>query len=742
METKKSNYSSSNMEVLSALCDTFLPSIDVSDFDHNLDQHVLQFYQTPGSMPGTPHHIAVLLGEKIQHPKMYLSRLALKLLSTGMGTFVLCGSRSLSPRFPYFRRFAELPLEKREEILKSWSNSCFFLLRILYTALKIFILLLFFSQVNEKDENITWRALRYGRPSRNNHRGNLENEDSSIKTEQFGPLYKGIIRMNQSKDMSINRLQNLGFPVSATRSKDTNKSLNPSFIVKCDVVVVGSGSGGGVVAGVLAKAGYKVLVLEKGSYLARNQLSLLEREAMDQMYLGHGILATENMDVLLLAGSTVGGGSTINWSASIRTPPHVVKDWSENYGLGLFSSEAYKEALDVVCQRMGVQSEIDEEGFNNMILRRGCEKLGFPVETIPRNAPRDHYCGACCLGCKDGSKKGVSETWLVDMVESGNGVILPECEAVKVITQGMKDRRRAIGVAFTFDNQGVKETAIVEAQVTVVACGAICTPPFLRRSGLKNPNIGKNLHLHPVVLAWGFFPDTWPEMEKKSFEGGIMTAMSTVTANAESSGYGTIIQTPALHPGMFSALMPWLSGTDIRNRMLKFSRTAHIFALARDKGSGVITSPTDISYKMVESDHENLREGLEKVLRILAAAGAEEIGTHHRNGRVLNVKQARAEELESFVKEESSRPLKNLSSPICSAHQMGSCRMGADPKGSAVAPTGETWEVEGLYVADSSVFPSALGVNPMVTIQATAYCTAQSVLEALSRKKDQLAGVV
>ncbi|KAL3619115.1 Long-chain-alcohol oxidase fao4a [Castilleja foliolosa] len=169
--------------------------------------------------------------------------------------------------------------------------------------------------------------------------------------------------------------------------------------------------------------------------------------------------------------------------------------------------------------------------------------------------------------------------------------------------------------------------------------------------------------------------------------------------------------------------------------MVKFSRTAHVFALARDKGSGEVVSETNLRYSLGDGDRENLRRGVERVLRILAGAGAEEIGTHHREGRVLNVKRASEEEFERFVREESSRPLRNLSSPICSAHQMGSCRMGVGPEGSAVDPRGETWEVEGLFVADSSVFPTALGVNPMVTVMAIAYCTAQSIVEVLGGKK-------
>lgn len=192
-----------------------------------------------------------------------------------------------------------------------------------------------------------------------------------------------------------------------------------------------------------------------------------------------------------------------------------------------------------------------------------------------------------------------------------------------------------------------------------------------------------------------------------------------------------IIQTPSLHPGLFSALMPWRLGRDMKSRMVKFSRTAHVYALGRDRGSGVVNSETDVSYKLDYADHGNLAEGLEKVLRILAAAGAEEIGTHHRDGRVLKVKEVDQEEFERFVKKESRRPLKGLSTPICSAHQMGTCRMGIDPTCSVVNPNGETWEVEGLFIADASIFPTALGVNPMVTVQATAYCIAQSVIGVL-----------
>ncbi|KAM6551060.1 hypothetical protein CsatB_000868 [Cannabis sativa] len=721
------------MRSLTAVCDTLLPSIDASD--RTTDDAVLKFYATSASMDQTPQHIGGLISQKLKHPKVWLLKVALWALSTWYGTLILCGTASLSSSFPYFQTFPNLSLRKRLQILESWSRSYFFLLRLLFKVLKILTLLVFFTQLDEKtSDNISWKAIGYTGPDSStttDHDQKQQSEEHSEDSEQhFGPLYSGIVNLNNPE--SISNLRIFGFPSQSRPRPATTTSLNNPFLtIKCDVVVVGSGSGGGVVAGALAMAGYKVLVLEQGNYYARKNLTLLEGPTMDNMYLSNGLMATDDMQVLLLAGSTVGGGSTINWSASIRTPEHVMKEWCDRCELELFGSQMYREALDVVCERMEVQSEFTEEGFNNSILRKGCQQLGHSVHNIPRNAPANHYCGWCCFGCKDGKKKGTSETWLKDLVDSGNGVILPSCEAVKVLHHRKKGRARstAKGVAFHFQNKsGKKEMCIVESKVTVVACGALRTPTLLKKSGVKNPNIGKYLHLHPVVMAWGQFPD----MDKKSYEGGIMTTMSSLE---DKSGYGVVIQTPSLHPGMFSILMPWISGKDMKDRMQMFSKTAHVFALARDKGCGRVMSESSIGYEFEQEDEEKLQRGVEKILRIMAAAGAEKIGTHNREGRSINVRTSSNDELERFIKEESRRPINGLSSPVCSAHQMGSCRMGVRAEKSVVDQTGESWDVEGLFLADTSVFPTALGVNPMVTVQALAYCTAQSILQVLRRKK-------
>ncbi|CAN0919437.1 Long-chain-alcohol oxidase FAO4A [Linum grandiflorum] len=353
----------------------------------------------------------------------------------------------------------------------------------------------------------------------------------------------------------------------------------------------------------------------------------------------------------------------------------------------------YIEAMEVVCQKMGVHIRVDvEEGLNNAVLRKGCQKLGYSVEDIPRNLDAKHNCGWCCFGCKEGRKLATSETWLVDLVNSGNGVILPRCEAVRVMHQSKNGRKIAIRGCLRINGKG-----------------NMCSGIESYRSGLrsfkhsviaaeKRPeecHIGKNLHLHLVTMAWGYFNEK--VLKQKSYQGPIITAMTKVTKDESKDDglYGAIIQTPSLHPKMFSSFMPWVSGSDLKRRMTRFSRTAHMFTLARDRGSGAVgDSSNSISYKMGESDERNLQKGVEKMLRILAAAGAEEIGTHNLGGRSINVKEAR-KEVERFVKEESRRPIRGLRTHLGSAHQMGSCPMGVDPAVSAKVGRAEKQSGEG-----------------------------------------------
>ncbi|XWS08762.1 hypothetical protein CRYUN_Cryun40dG0028700 [Craigia yunnanensis] len=721
-------FSSAEMQTLASVAEVVFPSLSPnSNFEGKENQPskaVQSFMEASASESSIPDEVAELLSKRTFIESLTLVRVVLLLLSTRLGTLLLCGSLCLGDKWPYINYFSCMPLEKREKVLQRWFKHWLFtLIRVAFIYFKVFCLYAFFSRVGEDGDNPAWEAIGY-------HVDNVENP-SQVKKER--PLQKGMIETMHEKESTLHHsLTQKGLQVT----EDTKLNV---YKIKCDAVIVGSGCGGGVAAAMLASSGLKVVVLEKGRYFAPTDYSPFEGPSMAELYESAGILPSVDGKMLLLAGSTVGGGSAVNWSACIKTPKSILQEWAEDCQIPLFGSPEYLSAMDTVCERIGVTEDCKEEGFQNQVLRKGCENLGLEVEKVPRNSSESHYCGSCGYGCRRGDKKGTDRTWLVDAVNN-DAVILTGCKAERFILEknkiGSTRKMKCLGVIAKTSNKNITKKLHIEAKVTISACGALLTPLLMHSSGLKNRNIGRNLHLHPVLMAWGYFPDSDSEFKGKSHEGGIITSVHKVVAT--DNKVLAIIETPSLGPAQYSVLCPWESGLDMKRRMLKFSRTAHMITIIRDQGFGKIHVGGRVTYKFDALDRQNIQAGLRQSLRILVAAGAVEVGTHRSDGQRIRCKGISNEELEEFL--DSVSP---VGGPMffgenwvfnTSAHQMGSCRMGITEKEGAVDENGESWEAEGLFVCDASVLPSAIGVNPMITVQSTAYCLSKRIAESLKQK--------
>ncbi|WOG81736.1 hypothetical protein DCAR_0100887 [Daucus carota subsp. sativus] len=711
-------FSSTQIETLSSVCEAFLPPL--SSTHHN--QHMpMALSQLSGADSPIPDEVAEKLVTNCLPEAVKLINVVLMLLSTRLGSLLLCGFACLKGRWPFILKFSELSVKQREESLLKWSKQSFLIpLRLAFVVLKIICCFVTFSLTDENYKNRTLESIGY----------RVNKEDKNLnKTKKERPLERGIIEMSCADDSTlINSLVSKGLEVK----KDVEDNV---YRVKCDVVVVGSGSGGGVAAAVLANPGLKVLVLEKGEYFVPEDYSCLEGPSMRELYESGGLLSTIDGKTMVMSGTTVGGGSAVNWAATIKTPEFVLRDWAVNQKLPLFGSAEYQEAMNIVSKRLGVTENCTEEGFQNKVIRKGCENLGLKVERIPRNSSEDHYCGSCCYGCKTGDKKGTDSTWLVDAV-GNNAVILTGCKAQKFILEENKNgktERRCLGVMANAVSKKITVKLRIEARATIAAGGSLCTPPLMIYSGLKNQHIGKNLHLHPVLFAWGYFPEPISEITGMSHEGGILTSLHKV--ESQESNFRALVEAAALGPGAFAALFPWLSGMSMKVGMARYTRTATLFTLVRDQGSGRVKSEGRIRYWLDDIDRENLKTGLRRALKILVAAGAVEVGTFRSDGQSIKCEGIKDGDLEEFLDTVTAAQGPESKGECWtmygSAHQMSSCRMGATDQNGAVDENGESWEAKDLFVFDGSVLPTAVGINPMLTIEATAFCLSKRLANSL-----------
>jgi long-chain-alcohol oxidase len=482
--------------------------------------------------------------------------------------------------------------------------------------------------------------------------------------------------------------------------------------LSCDVCVVGSGAGGATAAAVLAAAGKDVIVVEAGGYFDDCDFDGAELAGFQRLYAEGGFAITANHSVSLLAGECLGGGTVVNYCTSFRTPDDVRAEWAVG-GVPWIAKAEYTQSLDAVCSRLLVNRDHNRVSAREQVLQRGLQKLGWHCDAMPRNVndqcDQGRVCGYCGYGCALGAKQSTTKTWLADAQAAGARIVV-ETRATRVVVQA----GRAVGLeGRSKSGHCVK----VRSGTVVVACGALHTPALLLRSGLRNAHIGKNLHLHPVSNVCGVFDE-----EIRPWEGTMQAIYSDQHRNL-TGNYGLKYETTALQPVIGVAVLPWRDAPHYRSLLENLAKTVGIGVLLRDRGSGQVTVDGDgnpvTHYTLSEVDRQHLRTGFLGAAQILEAAGARMIFSPHT--RWCSYQPGREGSANSFASAMDAAGWDAARLALFSFHIMGSARMGNSAASSATNPDGETWEVRNLYVMDGSSFPTASGVNPMISIEAIAH---------------------
>ncbi|KAI1812680.1 GMC oxidoreductase [Poronia punctata] len=521
-------------------------------------------------------------------------------------------------------------------------------------------------------------------------------------------------------------------------------------VVDVDVVIVGSGCGGGVCAKVLAEAGHDVLVVDKGYHFTPSQLPMNAPTAAEYLMEGKLGLMTEDNSINVVAGSNWGGGGTINWSVSLQPQGFVRQDWADK-GLPFFNTQEFQNCLDRVCGFMGVSDAHIRHNHGAQVILDGARKLGWHAKACPQNTGgAEHYCGRCFHGCGSAEKQGPAVSWLPAAARSGARFI--EGLAVSKVLFDKKKKGEAVGIVGKWvsrDKDGnadsplsdrTQRTVRVNAKKVIIAGGTLQSPLLLMRSGLKNPHIGRNLYLHPAAQVRAAFPQ-----DVKCWEGGVITSVCTTFENLDGKGHGAKIETSCGIPYILLHGHPYENALQWKLDAVRVRQMANYISIVRDRDTGrVFPDPDDgrprIDYKTSTFDRANSLAGIVGIAKLCYVQGATEIWPDvpgvppfKRSTTSTSTPVTMAEYDESKFDQgindpEFSEWIKLLErtghdSPKAKwscAHQMGTCRMSARPTDGVVDPKGKVWGTENLYVADASIFPTATGVNPMITNMAIA----------------------
>ncbi len=492
-------------------------------------------------------------------------------------------------------------------------------------------------------------------------------------------------------------------------------SLATDTTLEADVIIIGTGAGGGTSAEILAQRGLKVLLVEEGSLKTSGDFKNNEAQAYAELYQEGAARGTADGGIGILQGRTVGGTTTVNWTSSFRTPDPTLAHWASEHDVKGLDSESMAPWFAQMEERLGVAPWAVPPNANNDVIRQGCEKLDYHWKIIPRNVRGCWNLGYCGSGCPTNAKQSMLVTTIPAALEQG-ATLVHSARAETLVFEGdrvSEVRCRGMNPTLT---AATGSTLRLRGKHVVLAGGAINSPALLLRSKAPDPHarLGKRTFLHPVNMTLGLF-----DRDINGFYGAPQSVYSDHFQwdQGTTGPMGYKMEVPPMQPSLMSVMMGGL-GQESLQRMNGLAQSNLMLALLRDGfheqsqgGSVALRDNGDpvLDYPLNDYLWDGVRRAYLSMGEIQFAAGAKSVVPTHAHGR------------ESHSWADFQRQVAELSYRIhdvrlASAHVMGGCAMGEDPTRAVTDSRGRHHQLENLSVLDGSLFPTSIGANPQLSV--------------------------
>jgi choline dehydrogenase-like flavoprotein len=489
-----------------------------------------------------------------------------------------------------------------------------------------------------------------------------------------------------------------------------------------DYVVVGSGAAGAVAAHALVNAGWSVGILEEGPWVRTREFGDGVYAAFRRMFRDAGAQVMEGRSyVPLLQGRCVGGSTVMNSAIAHRTPDDVLDEWAAGFGLGdVLSPKTLEPHFEALERDLSVHPVGDDAlGENNRLFLEEARAHGLPARRMNRYEKGCRGSGRCFTGCPNGAKQGMNVSYVPWSLARG-ARIYTSCRVERVVVEYGRVRgviaRTAPGRPEA-KRQGGHRVAIHARRGVIVAASTVQTPNLLRRSGLASRAIGEHFQCHPGVGLAGVF-DAPVEMSFGATQGAESVHLRRTD--------GIKLETLSIPPELAAVRIPGI-GHELMNRFATFPHVAMWAVVVRAEAEGSVRTGwggrDKVNLSLTHADVARARRGLALLARMMFEAGAREVWP----GLFGVPSVLRAVDEVRLIDE---APTDSRAYGFITTHLFGAARMGVDPRTSVVGPDFQAHEAAGLYVVDSSVFPTNLGVNPQHSIMAMSRLAATRIAES------------